>query len=747
MPHPPTSDLPHRVASEDIDNGDDTDSDTGPAGTAGAQRSSYQRGSSVFDQSTKVNNDDKVAHVDMSGARVLATTNDALDSQHVLIPIISSPVLDDPAPGLVSSNWLYSPHPYSRRECHSLERPQITPLERSDSHLRPFASETNIASLHHNAEDPELHESNKHLSTSLVSRVAHPSALDGANETLIDASMLELQSLADRRILMPRRRRSREVFDCGSRHSGEKEADPMYYQHLMDEVDSRWILNLSVQFRDRTRHEKYFITYAERPNFWRRVTVVWDYDHLRDGSLEKDLMSMRLERDKNIRLYEALRVSLFDIQFFDTVTQIALKTEEDDRLHIYVTEDLGELIQYPSIKRVKHIECPHYREEDVIFQLHLSGFVSKVLVESTVLVRKEIPANNNIEEFLYELNALNALQHSKSVIRLRGIVTDNKGKHVKGLVIAYASRGNLADLLYERRGASSPKISWSQRLKWAQQILLGLSDIHEAGFVHGDFTLSNIVLDHDNNAAIIDLNRRGCPVGWEPPELMQSINSKQRVAMMIGVKTDIYQLGMCLYALGEHDAEPEHKHRSGFGDLTAFSDKKVPEWYRRMTSICLSKQPQDRGYALELLHAFDGMTPSYARKPHRPIVPDHGSSGYHADEFDLTDAGLSSGFDDPRSHEERSEGPSVLRSVGESKSKGKATDDGRSKSKHSRGSHINPGGRSSTSRSNLFQPDWSFDACDLPPQSGTSPPPRFSDPNFDEGWVSFADDSDRYFMH
>lgn len=36
-----------------------------------------------------------------------------------------------------------------------------------------------------------------------------------------------------------------------------------------------------------------------------------------------------------------------------------------------------------------------------------------------------------------------------------------------------------------------------------------------AGFVQGDFTLSNIVIDSNDDAKIIDINRRGCPVGWE----------------------------------------------------------------------------------------------------------------------------------------------------------------------------------------------------------------------------------------
>ena len=61
---------------------------------------------------------------------------------------------------------------------------------------------------------------------------------------------------------------------------------------------------------------------------------------------------------------------------------------------------------------------------------------------------------------------------------------------------------------------------WARRERWAKQIINGLSNIHEAGFVQGDFSLSNIVIDDKDEAQIIDINRRGCPVGWESPEMV-----------------------------------------------------------------------------------------------------------------------------------------------------------------------------------------------------------------------------------
>lgn len=45
-------------------------------------------------------------------------------------------------------------------------------------------------------------------------------------------------------------------------------------KHQIDlELDTKWILNLSMHFRDKSDREKFFITFAEKPNRWRRVTV------------------------------------------------------------------------------------------------------------------------------------------------------------------------------------------------------------------------------------------------------------------------------------------------------------------------------------------------------------------------------------------------------------------------------------------------------------------------------------------
>lgn len=234
-----------------------------------------------------------------------------------------------------------------------------------------------------------------------------------------------------------------------------------------------------------------------------------------------------------------------------------------------------------------------------MFDSHMSGFVYKVRVGNKLLIKKEIPSPETVDEFLYEINALNALQISENVIDFYGVVVDDHSQLVKGLLIDYADRGTLIDILYEHREHRIP-LPWSTREKWARQIVQGLADVHESGFVQGDFTLSNIVITKDDDAKIIDINRRGCPVGWEPPEAAPLIESGHRIAMYIGVKSDLYQLGMVLWAIAVLEDEPEMRGRP----LFLGPEDNVPDWYRQVTEICLSPDPRSRSQAVVLLHTF-----------------------------------------------------------------------------------------------------------------------------------------------
>ncbi|KAM0259039.1 hypothetical protein ACHAQJ_003539 [Trichoderma viride] len=410
-----------------------------------------------------------------------------------------------------------------------------------------------------------------------------------------------------------------------------------YDAMILEKLEREWILNLSMHFRDRSKREKFFVTYREEEHIWRRVTISLDYRDAPENSLEWDLNHTKYQRDKSTKIYEAIRDSLQDIQFYDTVTNLKLETT-DGRLHVHVVEDGNEIIHYPTVNQIRHLGCKRVKERDIVFDSHMSGFVYKVSVQGNMLIKKEIPSPDTVEEFLYEVNALSGLRFSKHVIDFYGVVVDDDDEQVKGLLISFAGQGALIDIIFDNCKENNIGLPWNTREKWARQIVQGLADVHESGFVQGDFTLSNIVIDDAGDAKIIDINRRGCPVGWEPPEATALIESNQRLSMYIGVKSDLYQLGMVLWGLAMLEDEPETQGRP----LILGPEINVPDWYRQMTEICLSDDPRMRQQASSLLRMFPRTThgdvhSDALHSDHEPVPVDAGAMvhEYLSDGFDV----------------------------------------------------------------------------------------------------------------
>ncbi|OAA47569.1 Protein kinase domain-containing protein [Metarhizium rileyi] len=368
---------------------------------------------------------------------------------------------------------------------------------------------------------------------------------------------------------------------------------------IFEELKHKWILNQSVTYGEDAVREKFYVTYREDDHLYRRVTILLDYRNAPPDSLEWVLSNIKRQSERSFKIYEALRGSLSDIRFLATTTILELSTS-NGQLHIHVLEDQDSTIEYPTVDQVQHLNCRHIRERDIVFDSHLSGFVYKVYVHEQLLVKKDIPSPGTVDQFMYEVNVLGTLQHCKSIIALHGVVVDDDDKHITGLLISNAEQGPLMEVMYSSCKEQGTTIPWPTRQRWARQIVQGLTDIHESGFVHGDLTLGNIVVDAAGDAIIIDINRRGCPAGWEPPELEAFIEAHQRVSLYIGVKSDLFQLGMVLWALAMLEDEPEMHGRP----LMLGPEINIPDWYRQMTEICLSTDPRKRVASSSLLNMF-----------------------------------------------------------------------------------------------------------------------------------------------
>lgn len=95
--------------------------------------------------------------------------------------------------------------------------------------------------------------------------------------------------------------------------------------------------------------------------------------------------------------------------------------------------------------------------------------------------------------------------------------------------------------------------------------------------------------------------------------------------MYIGVKSDIFQLGMVLWAIAMEQDEPETQTRP----LTLVeAPEEIPSYYRALVEICLSDDPRNRLHATALLSMFpeieDDVQPFYERQ----AAPDHEEAEY-----------------------------------------------------------------------------------------------------------------------
>ncbi len=92
------------------------------------------------------------------------------------------------------------------------------------------------------------------------------------------------------------------------------------------------------------------------------------------------------------------------------------------------------------------------RESELEFCCHLAGFVYKVSYEDKNYIKKEVSDSYDVHEFLYEANALNALNGSDHIIRLETLMIDDSRTTVTSLLIEFAQRDALVNLLYDHKG-------------------------------------------------------------------------------------------------------------------------------------------------------------------------------------------------------------------------------------------------------------------------------------------------------
>jgi serine/threonine protein kinase len=355
-------------------------------------------------------------------------------------------------------------------------------------------------------------------------------------------------------------------------------------------MEKTWILNAYVVTEE--QREKHFMLFVDEQNKWRRVSVSWSYKTVFPGSLEEKLQQEKQPRQRSATVYEAIRDIIQQItqdeRWCDTVTRLKLETGDNGQFDIAVNEDCNEAIPYPSLP-VMEPTLEIFKESEVYFDSHVRDFIYIVSANNNMYTMKEIAGPDSVPNFLREMEALVLLRESKHVVSLEAIVVDETEQVIKGLLMTRTGQ-TLRE--YIRKSGHT---SYESSLGLMRQILQGLVDIHNAEIVYGNLTLDNIYIDDNNNIKLAEFRRSGCPIGWHPPEMIPLIEAGKTIVPLITSKTDIFQLGMVIWALLEQHPEPETLQRP----LT-LNTHSVDTHILDIVKRCLDDDPQHRPSAKDV---------------------------------------------------------------------------------------------------------------------------------------------------
>ena len=163
-----------------------------------------------------------------------------------------------------------------------------------------------------------------------------------------------------------------------------------------------------------------------------------------------------------------------------------------------------------------------------------------------------------IDEFERELHILQKIQN-KNIIKFITNGTGSKLKHgfksnkLDYIVLENADKGELFYFVSSVKKGFDESVS-----KYIfKEILYGINSLHENGYTHSDIKLDNILLDRDFNIKLSDfsfsqelkgkngdgklIEKKGT-IGYFPPEFITQKTYN-------GIKSDIYSLGITLFAL------------------------------------------------------------------------------------------------------------------------------------------------------------------------------------------------------
>ncbi|OAX83226.1 serine/threonine protein kinase [Emergomyces africanus] len=235
--------------------------------------------------------------------------------------------------------------------------------------------------------------------------------------------------------------------------------------------------------------------------------------------------------------------------FVKIATKLRWAIQEDPSRVVYPSCD-----EFPSFQPINSNVFSDSREiTDGVFRvLNISNNTPYILK----VVNRPLYQPHDTEVIRKELENLKIFQSVPNIVQAAGIavstnpyMTSSAGDQplvVTGIVLEYYSGGSLQRVLSEHRLL---EFSWEQ---WPLQIATALACFHRVRKSHMDIKPSNIVLDADGNAVLIDISCiGGITHGWRAPEIRDEI-SPSELPYEVRQSNDTWAYGKLLLELVLH---------------------------------------------------------------------------------------------------------------------------------------------------------------------------------------------------
>ncbi len=216
------------------------------------------------------------------------------------------------------------------------------------------------------------------------------------------------------------------------------------------------------------------------------------------------------------------------------------------------------------------------------------------------LIKPEISTDKKtIERFRNELKIARDISH-KNVCRMYDL---NKEEGSYYITMEYVSGEDLKSFIRRAR-----QLTIGTSITIAKQVCEGLSEAHRLGIVHRDLKSSNIMIDEEGNARIMDFGIArslgakgitGAGVMIGTPEYM---SPEQVEGKGVDQRSDIYSLGVILYEMvtgkvpfeGDTPFTIGVKHKSEIPNDPKELNPQIPEDLSHVILRCLEKDKEDR---------------------------------------------------------------------------------------------------------------------------------------------------------